>query len=195
MRFSERLETIVNTCVDLNLGEWINNGNIFHVKDLVIFEKCIKPYSITTLKRQLNYYGFKYSFSFEKGFTFQHSGFTRDLKKEIVRKVQSPAQNEQRRKQENNYRYNKRRDQYKLIQNRIDSLEEQTKKLNNHIEYISKKLCESIVHKNKHELEHELEPKLEKIENYFSGFTSRCPSPIQEEEFENLIKNSEMKLN
>ena len=87
MNFLERLEIIIEQCITLNLGLWISDGKIFHVYDLNILENTIKPYTVSTLKRQLNYYGFK--MTHVNGFTFYHPNFTRDIKIPIIRNAQS----------------------------------------------------------------------------------------------------------
>jgi len=58
MRFLDRLREIIDMCISSNLGKWKQNGTVFFIYDVSIFEKCIKPYVLNTFKRQLNLYHF-----------------------------------------------------------------------------------------------------------------------------------------
>ncbi len=37
MRFPERLTLIVDNCIKLKLGEWIENDTVFHIHDVSLF--------------------------------------------------------------------------------------------------------------------------------------------------------------
>jgi hypothetical protein len=78
MKFVERLAKIVNDCICMGIGGWSLDGNIFIVYDHDAFQTFIKPYSLPTLKRQLNYYGFSVKFP-SRGFnlSFSHAEFIR----------------------------------------------------------------------------------------------------------------------
>ncbi len=75
MKFIDRLVTIANDCVRSKIGEW--NDFAFFVYDINDFIEFIKPYPISTFRRQLHYYGFKYAISRNSNeFLFQHPQFT-----------------------------------------------------------------------------------------------------------------------
>jgi len=75
VRFLERLIVIVENCIKLRIGEW--NEPSFCAYDRDVFEEFIRPYSIATFKRQLNYYNFKVSLSRGGKIVFSHPNFTR----------------------------------------------------------------------------------------------------------------------
>ena len=60
LKFLDRLDDIIKKCIKSKLGEWIINGTEFIIYDVNKLSKLIKPYSINTLKRQLNYYDFSF---------------------------------------------------------------------------------------------------------------------------------------
>jgi regulator of replication initiation timing len=204
MRFLERLENLVEECIALNLGNWIQNGTIFHIYDIKDFEKNIKPaYSLNTLKRQLNYYDFTLSFS--NGLTFQHPNFTKYKKEDIQRNVKKRAiDNKQRREQ---------RKKIKLcnlsllpppspMTQELSSLDERIERISKQLNNITKQISEIIRMRE----EKNLEAEKIMVNEYLSGYysvpvsrtvstnVSRCSSPISFEEMSKLIENSEFRI-
>ena len=98
MKFLDRLEDIVNKCVNEDLGEWTAEGTIFHIYNTVLFEKLIKPYHLSTLKRQLHYYDFTIVHSFRDGLRFKHPRFLKHqngiIEKDGVQRI-APKKNPQ----------------------------------------------------------------------------------------------------
>lgn len=158
MKFLERLELIVNSCTDLNLGEWKKNGTAFHIPNLIDFENNIRPYSIDTLKRQLNYY--KFNIDYTDGMMFSHNNFSENVKTviNISRNVKNPKPHRKFNHVKRKIRHNNDTElefdtlfrPISLLEKRIENIHKQIEKINKEIEEMTE-MTETVVLRNEND--------------------------------------------
>ena len=114
MRFPERLVNIINTCMEKRIGEW-GPHNHFYIDNVEEFKGFLKPYKLSTLKRQFNYYGFRVSYKPEI-IHFGHPDFTKDnYTSAVLTKNKRPVHNHMESREKMKLRSRIRRLKQKII--------------------------------------------------------------------------------